>query len=62
MLELLAFTITCKWWMLWLLVTIVTAFLAQANTESGGYVPDVGPAIVWLIFNLAMWLIYFAVT
>ena len=61
MMELLALTITCRWWMLLLLITIGSAIFAGSKTESGGYFPDNGPTVMWIIFNLIMWLIYFIV-
>jgi len=57
----LALVIVCKWWMLWLLVTIGSGIWAGSKTETGGYIPDFITPLIWLILNLFMWLIYFIV-
>lgn len=66
MLEILALTIICKWWMLWLIVTAATfvwAVYKENAGDAGVWFPD--PPVYmagWLIGNLIMWLIYFIVT
>lgn len=65
MMELLALTITCRWWMLWVLVTIgsfIWAVYKENAEDAGGWFPS--PPVymaVWVVGNLVMWLIYFIV-
>lgn len=64
MVELLAFTIVCKWWMLLVLITIGSLMWAlhKEGQENSGWFPT--PPIyfcLWIIFNLIMWLIYFII-
>lgn len=58
----LALVITCKWWMLLVLITIGSGIYTALKTDMSGFIPDFMTPGIWLILNLVMWLIYFAVT
>ena len=70
MLEILALTIALKWWIVLLIITIITFILAcivdtvagEANMTPGGDAPCFPLCLkLWIFGNLAMWLIYFTI-
>lgn len=69
MLEILALTIVCQWWMLLALITVASILypaLHKWEDCSGDYIcfPDfVGLFKIggWFVGNLIMWLIYFII-